>query len=102
MAEELKKMERQGIIRKVDEPTDWCAGMVIVPKPNGSLRICGDFTHLNECVRCERHILPSVEHLLASIQGAKLFSKLDANSGFHQIPLDEASQVFTTFITLRG
>ena len=102
VAEELKKMEKQGIIRKVDEPTDWCAGMVIVPKPNGSLRICGDFTRLNECVRRERHILPSVEHLLAGIQGAKLFSKLDANSGFHQIPLDEASQVFTTFITPQG
>ena len=73
VAEELKKMEKQGIIRKVDEPTDWCAGMVIVPKPNGSLRICGDFTRLNECVRRERHILPSVEHLLAGIQEPSCF-----------------------------
>lgn len=102
VAEELQRMERQGIIRKIDEPTDWCAGMVVVPKPNGSLRICGDFTRLNESIRRERHILPSVEHLLASIQGAKFFSKMDANSGFHQIPLEEASQRLTTFITPLG
>ena len=102
VSNELTRMEKQGIIQKIDEPTDWCAGMVVVPKPNGSLRICGDFTRLNESIRRERHILPSVEHLLASIQGAKFFSKMDANSGFHQIPLDEASRCLTTFITPLG
>ena len=30
--EELKRMEALGVIRKVDVPTDWCAGMVVVPK----------------------------------------------------------------------
>ena len=43
-----------------------------------------------------------MEHLLASIQGARVFSKLDANSGFHQIPLEETSQLLTTFITPLG
>ena len=76
--------------------------MVVVPKANGSIWICGDFTLLNEYIRRERHLLPSIEHLLASIQGAKRFSKLDANSGFHQIPLDEKSQLLTTFITPLG
>ena len=34
---ELKHMETLGIIREVDEPTNWCAGMVVVPKANGSI-----------------------------------------------------------------
>lgn len=102
VASELKRLEQFGVIRKVEDPTDWCAGMVIVPKANGSIRICCDFTRLNESVRRERHILPSVDHLLGSIQCAKVFTKLDANCGFHQIPLDTASQRLTTFITPFG
>ena len=31
---ELQRMEREGIITKVEGPTNWCAGMVVVPKPN--------------------------------------------------------------------
>ena len=98
----LGKMESQGVIRRIDEPTEWCAGMVVVPKSNGDVRVCGDFTKLNHSIQRERHILPSVEHLLANIGNATVFSKLDANSGFHQIPLDEASQRLTAFITPSG
>ena len=99
---ELQRMVDQDVIRKVDEPTDWCAGMVVVPKPDGRVRLCGDFTNLNLSVRRERHLLPSIEHLLADVHGAKYFTKLDANSGFHQIPLDRSSQLLTTFITPAG
>ena len=81
---------------------DWYAGMAIVPEPNGNIRICCDFMPVNKSVRWERHILPSMDHLLASIQHAKIFTKLDANSEFHQIPLDAASQQLTTFITPFG
>lgn len=80
-------MEKLGVISKIDAPTEWCAGMVVVPKPNGKVRICVDLTKLNASVRRERHIMPSVEHTLAQIRGAKYFSKLDANSGFWQIEL---------------
>ena len=81
----LSKMESQGVIRRIDGPTEWCAGMVVVPKSNGDVRVCGDFTKLNHSIQRERHILPSVEHLLATIGNATVFLKLDANSGFHQI-----------------
>ena len=36
--EELQRMERLGVITKTEEPTDWCAGMVVVPKRNGKVR----------------------------------------------------------------
>ena len=44
-------MEELGVIAKVEEPTEWRAGMVVVPKPNGKVRICVDLTRLNESVR---------------------------------------------------
>ena len=79
--EELLRMEEQGVITRVHEPTDWCAGMVVVPKKNGKVRICVDLTKLNKSVKRERHPMPAVEQTLAQLAGAKVFSKLDANSG---------------------
>jgi hypothetical protein len=84
-------MEDMGVIMKIQEPTDWCAGMVVVPKPNGKVRICVDLTNLNQSVQRERHPLPAIDQILAQLAGAKVFSTLDANSGFWQIPLDPES-----------
>ena len=83
-------MESIGVISKVDEPTPCCAGMVVVPK-EGVIRICVDLKPLNESVLREVHPLPKVDNTLAQLSGAKLFSKLDANSGFWQIPLAKES-----------
>uniref|UniRef100_A0A669BXN3 Gypsy retrotransposon integrase-like protein 1 n=1 Tax=Oreochromis niloticus TaxID=8128 RepID=A0A669BXN3_ORENI len=100
--EELNRMEQQGVISKVEEPTDWCAPMVVVPKRTGKVRICSDLTELNKYVMREKHPLPSVEHTLGQLAGAKVFSKLDASAGFWQIPLSRDSSLLTTFITPFG
>ena len=59
--DELDHMQRLGVIEPVETPTEWCAGLVVVPKPNGRVRICVDLTKLNEDVYCERHPLPAVD-----------------------------------------
>ena len=100
--QELERMMEMGVISKVTKPTEWCAGMVVVPKNDGNIRICVDLTRLNEKVLRERHILPSVEQTLAQLGNAKVFSKLDANSGFWQIKLASESALLTTFITPYG
>ena len=100
--QELDRMEHIGVISKVDQPTPWCAGMVVVPKKSGSIRICVDLKPLNESVLREVHPLPKVDDTLAQLAGAKVFSKLDANSGFWQIPLAKESRLLTTFITPYG
>ena len=100
--QELDKMEEMGVISKVDEPTEWCAGMVAIPKKSGAIRICVDLKPLNSSVLRETHPLPKVDETLAQLSGAKVFSKLDANSGFWQIPLAKKSRPLTTFITPYG
>ena len=47
---ELTRMENLRVISQVDEPTPWCSGMVVVPKNNGSVRICVDLKLLNQSV----------------------------------------------------
>ncbi len=76
--------------------------MVVVPKRSGAVCICVDLTKLNNTVNRERYILPSVENSLCQLKGAKVFLKLDANSGFWQIPLSQNSALLTTFITPFG
>ena len=95
-------MESLGVISPVEEPTPWCAAMVVVPKDSGAVRICVDLKRLNESVLREVHLMLKVDTTLALLSGAKVFSKLDANSGFWQIPLVDKSKLLTTFITPYG
>lgn len=63
--EELQRMEALGVISRVEEPTDWCARMVVVPKKDQTkVRLCVDLTGLNMYVCREKYILPSVKQSL--------------------------------------
>ena len=74
---ELERMENMGVVSKVDVPTEWCAGMIVVPKPDGNVRICVDLTKPNENVLRETYPLPKIDNLLSKISESKIFSKLD-------------------------
>ena len=102
MEAELCRLESEGIIEKVTHPTYWCAPMVPVGKSNGKIRICVDLKKLNDSVKREQYMLPNLDDIAPDLKGAKVFSKLDASSGFYQIPLDQESCSLTTFITLFG
>ncbi|UYV65638.1 K02A2.6-like [Cordylochernes scorpioides] len=99
---ELERMTSNGVIEKVEGSSEWCSPMVLVAKPSGKLRICVDLSILNQNILREIHPIPVVEHTLAQLKGAKVFTKLDANSGFWQIPLSSESSALTTFITPFG
>ena len=100
--DELDRMESLNVISKVEEPSPWCAGMVVVPKKTGAIRICVDLKPLNENVQRKVHPLPSVDDTLAQLADTKIFSTLDANSGFWQVPLAQSSRLLTTFLTPYG
>ena len=70
-------MEKQGVIRKVDRPTDWVNSIAIVEKPGtGRLRICLDPKHLNEAIRREHFQLPTVEEIASRVSGAKVLQDM--------------------------
>ncbi|UYV60920.1 K02A2.6-like [Cordylochernes scorpioides] len=89
--EELFKMEEDGIIEKIEEPTVWAHPMVVVKKPSGKYRICIDPRKLNKWVLREHYTLPAPENILAEIPKAKFYSVLDAKSAFWQVPLNHNS-----------
>lgn len=99
---ELNSMVKKGVISPVTQPTPWCSGMVPVPKKNGAIRVCVDLTALNEAVLREVHPMKSVDENLAKLKDSTVYSKLDANSGFWQVPLSDKSRLLTTFIAPSG
>ena len=100
--EELKRMEQLDVIEKINEPTEWVNSMVTVVKPNGKLRICIDPRNLNQNVQRQHYLTRTVDEILTRMPNAKIFSVLDANSGYWQIRLDQESAKLCTFNTPYG
>lgn len=100
--QELARMQALGIIVPVTEPTTWVHPMVVVTKPNGSLRICLDPRKLNTAIRREHHPLPTSQEIFADLSGSQHFTVLDAQSAFWQIELTEESSFLCTFATPYG
>ena len=94
---ELDQMEAMGTTKKVDTPTEWCSPIVVVPKPNGKVRVCGDFIQLNKGILCENHPMGTTKQTLGKLAGARVISKLDANCGSWQGKLKDSSKLLTTF-----
>jgi hypothetical protein len=99
---EVDRMERLEIILKVEGPTEWVNSIVVVEKPNGSIRICLDPKNLNEAILQEHFPMQTADDIIADMAGAQYFSKLDASSGYWQIKLDEPSSELLTIQTLFG
>lgn len=99
---ELKRMEKEGVIEPVSEPTDWVSPLVVAYKPNGDVRLCIDPKDLNKAIKREHFQLPTVDEIASDLHGARYFSSLDATSGFWHMELDEESSKLCTFITPWG
>lgn len=99
---ELDEMIKMGVIEPVEKPTDWCSALTIAPKSEGKIRMCVDLTSLNKSVKREIYPLPRISDMLSLLSTGTMFSKLDANSGFWQVKLDDKSKLLTTFVTPWG
>ncbi|KAL0153721.1 hypothetical protein M9458_050974 [Cirrhinus mrigala] len=99
LKKELVRMTTLGVIKRIQEPTDWVNSMVCVKKKNGDLRVCMDPKDLNHNIKREHYQIPKREEIMNEMAGAKYFTKLDASQGFWQIRLDEDSTKYCTFNT---
>ena len=102
VASELKQMCEQGVITKVTEPTPWVSSLTYARKKSGKIRLCLDPKDLNKAINRPHYTsrtLDDINHLLC---GLKVFSKLDARSGYWAVVLDESSSKLTTFNTHLG
>ena len=100
---ELNRMVKDGVIEAVKEPSDWVNSIVVAEKPNKKdVRICLDPRDLNKYIMREHYPMKTVEEVAATVEGATVFSVLDASSGFWQIKLKKDCTNLTVFNTPFG
>ncbi|XP_026687288.1 uncharacterized protein K02A2.6-like [Diaphorina citri] len=99
---ELDRMCEMGVIEKLTKPTEWLNSVVLVEKPDGSLRVCLDPRPLNKAIMRSQYPLPTLESIRSKLIGAQYFSKLDASTAFWSMQLDEKSTDLCAFGTPFG
>ncbi len=99
---ELDRLENMGVLEKVDH-SDWAAPIVVVPKKDGQVRICGDYkVTVNPELNVDQYPLPRPEDLFAVLAGGKHFTTLDLSQAYNQLKLEESSKPYLTINTHRG
>jgi hypothetical protein len=99
--EEVHKLLQARFIEEVYHPV-WLANPVIVPKANGKLWMCIDYTNLNKAYRKNPYPLPRIDQIVDSTSLCDLLSFIDVYSGFHQIKMTRDDRKHTAFVTVDG
>ena len=100
MKEELKEMERQGIIEPAK--SEWSALIVIVRKKDGMIRLCVDYRRLNAISRVDAYLMPRIDDLIDLTGQSKYVSTLDLTKGYWQVPMAVKDRPKTAFATPFG
>ena len=100
MDKEVEELKENNVIE--NSTSAWESPVVMIKKPDGSLRFCIDFRKLNKVMEKDVYPLPNIDLVLRKFNGCKYFSKIDFTSGFFQIKIDENDRKYTAFSTRRG
>jgi hypothetical protein len=85
LKKQIEELLEKGFIRPSSSP--WGAPVLFVIKKDGSRRMCVDYRSLNEVTIKNKYPLPRIEDLFDQMKGAKIFSKIDLRSGYHQLKI---------------
>jgi hypothetical protein len=98
LKKQIEELLVKGFIRPSSSP--WGAPVLFVNKKDGSRRMCVDYRSLNEVTIKNKYPLPWIEDLFDQMKGAKIFSKIDIRSGYHQLKI-RAEDIPKTTFTMR-
>jgi hypothetical protein len=100
LKKQIEELLEKGFIRPSSSP--WGAPVLFVSKKNGSRRMCVHYRSLNEVTIKNKYPLPWIEDLFDQMKGAKIFSKIDLRSGYHQLKIRAEDVLKTAFTTRYG
>jgi hypothetical protein len=84
---QLQELLDKGFIRPSNSP--WGAPMLFVKKKDGTFRLCIDYRQLNKVTIKNKYPLPRIDDLFDQLKGARVFSKINLRSGYHQLRIRE-------------
>jgi Reverse transcriptase (RNA-dependent DNA polymerase) len=96
---EIHRMLRAGVIEPA--ASEWASPVVLVPKPDGSMRFCINYRRLNNVTVRDSYPLPRMDECIDSLGDARVFCKIDCNSGYW-IPVSPQDKEKTTFTSHEG
>ena len=101
---ELKVQMEELVSKDFVKPSTspWGAPVLFVKKRDGSLRLCIDYRELNKVTIRNQYPLPRIDDLFDQLQGAKVFSKIDLRSSYHQLKIRSEDVPKTAFRTWYG
>ena len=100
LQEELQKMLDMGVIKPSN--SEWASPIVLVPKKDGSARLCVDYRKLNRLSAFDAYPMPRVDDIIDRLGGARFISTFDLTRGYWQVPVAECDQEKTAFTTPYG
>jgi hypothetical protein len=100
LKKQLTELQEAGYIRSSSSP--WGAPVLIVRKKDGSQRMCVDYRSLNDVTVKNKYPLPYIEDLFDQMRGAKVLSKNDLRSSYHQMKIWPSDIPKTDFSTRYG
>ena len=90
-----------GFIKPVNQ-AEWIANVMLVPKNDGKVRMCVDFTDLNKACPKDDFPIPHIDVLVDNTTGSALMSFMDGFSGYNQIKMTPKDKTKTTFTSEWG
>ena len=95
---EKAEVERMRSMWVVEPSTgEWASPVVLVPKPDGLVRFCIEYRKLNLMTVKDAYPIPRMDECIDSIGDARVFSTVDCNAGYWQIPVAEEDKHLTAF-----
>eukprot|EP00731_Ephydatia_muelleri_P001201 Em0001g1201a len=100
--DELNRLQELGIISPVSW-SEWATPIVVVPKQDGAIRLCGDFkVSVNPALKIDMYPLPKVGDIFATLGKGELYSKIDLLQAYNQLEVEVASRNLLTINTHKG
>ena len=97
---QLQELLDKGFIRLSTSP--WGAPVLFAKKKDKTLRLCIDYRQLNWVTIKNRYPLLRIDDLFDQLRGARVYSKIDLRTGYHQLRVRETNIPKTTFRTRYG
>lgn len=100
LKEEIKYLLENDFIEP--SSSSWSSPCLLVPKPDGSYRMCTDYRKVNSVTKTDTFPIPRMDDCIDKVGKAKYVTKFDLLKGFWRVPLTDRAKEISAFVTPKG
>ena len=100
LEKEITYLLENGLIEP--SKSNWSSPCILVPKPDGSYRLCTDYRKVNNVTKSDSFPIPRMEDCVDKVGNAQYVTKFDLLKGFWQVPLTDRAKEISAFVVPSG